>query len=384
MAVHKVPQDVEAEDKFLGPLTFKQFLFGGGVVITGYLMFLTITGGVAFLAIFILPFFLVFTALAFPWGKDQPTEIWLAARFRYLFFPRTRIWDQSGAKDLVTVTVPVREEHIYSDGLEQDEVRSRFNAIADVVDSRGWAIKNAALAATQQPAQQTTTHSPQTQKKQQSEDRLAPETTIQPPKKDVSSINKAHDVFDANSSQLPVQFDDLIKHSESIRRQATLRMVENALHPSNGGASTLTNAEGDGSEWFDTHKKGRIDPGLSKLKRNNDNKREVASTVDQGSIIMHDLEKEAVKTLKENKPAKNKKNARPAQQNRRKPSAMNKRTHSAASATHVDNSANAPSLPTVDPGILALAHNDDLNVETIARQAKKKTNEEQEVVIKLR
>jgi hypothetical protein len=27
MAVHKVPQDVEADDKFLGPLSFKQFLF---------------------------------------------------------------------------------------------------------------------------------------------------------------------------------------------------------------------------------------------------------------------------------------------------------------------------------------------------------------------
>jgi len=48
MAVYKVPQDVEADDKFLGPLSFKQFLFAGGALISGYLTFLVVGSGGAF------------------------------------------------------------------------------------------------------------------------------------------------------------------------------------------------------------------------------------------------------------------------------------------------------------------------------------------------
>ncbi len=37
MATYKVIQDIEAEDKFLGPLTLKQFIFGAAAVFFGYL-----------------------------------------------------------------------------------------------------------------------------------------------------------------------------------------------------------------------------------------------------------------------------------------------------------------------------------------------------------
>src|SRR6187402_3059875 len=141
MAVHKVPQDVEADDKFLGPLSFKQFLFFGGTIICGYLTFLMLTKVWPLTIIFLLPT-IVFAFLAFPWSKEQPTELWLASRIRFLIMPRKRIWDQAGMKELVTITVPVREAHIYTNGLSQDEVQNRLGALASIVDSRGWAVKN--------------------------------------------------------------------------------------------------------------------------------------------------------------------------------------------------------------------------------------------------
>lgn len=42
-----------------------------------------------------------------------------------------------------------------------------------------------------------------------------------------------------------------------------------------------------------------------------------------------------------------------------------------------------PSTPPVDPAILALADNDDLNVATLARQAKRDMPDEGEVIISL-
>jgi hypothetical protein len=70
MAAYKVPQDVEADDKFFGPLSFKQFIFGGVSLALGYAMFYTISNSIWPVAIVLFPFFAGFTTLAFPWSKD--------------------------------------------------------------------------------------------------------------------------------------------------------------------------------------------------------------------------------------------------------------------------------------------------------------------------
>jgi hypothetical protein len=206
MAVHKVPQDVEADDKFLGPLSFKQFLFFGGFAICGYLSFLTLTKVWPVSFIFIIPT-LAFGALAFPWSKEQPTELFLASRIRFLIKPRKRIWNQSGVKELVQITVPVREVHKYSDGLSQGEVHNRLSALATIVDSRGWAIKNVSLDDT-------------------SSDRLV---NPQAPKDEKAAvIDAAPDVFDESSGTIAAQFDNMIEKSEQQHKSETLRLVEEA------------------------------------------------------------------------------------------------------------------------------------------------------------
>ena len=91
MAVYKVPQDVEAVDKFLGPLSFIQFLFAGGMLVFGWISWSILTSSAALLSIiFIIPT-LICAILAFPWSREQPTEIWLGSRIRFFFRPRRRI-----------------------------------------------------------------------------------------------------------------------------------------------------------------------------------------------------------------------------------------------------------------------------------------------------
>jgi hypothetical protein len=142
MATYKVLQDIEAEDKFLGPLTLKQFIFGAIAVVSSYLSFIFITKDIWVMAIPMFPVIIVTGFLAFPWGRDQPTETWLLAKIRFYFKPRKRVWDQTGMQELVKITAPPKIQEYLSDNLSQVEVKSRLKALADTIDSRGWAVKN--------------------------------------------------------------------------------------------------------------------------------------------------------------------------------------------------------------------------------------------------
>jgi hypothetical protein len=142
MATYKLIQDIEAEDHILGPLTLRQFIYGLVAALFFYLSYIVTIKHVVFLLIIFLPPALLATFLAFPFGKDQPTEIWALAKIRFLFKPRKRIWDQSGIKQMVTVTAPKKIEEHFTNGLSQGEVKSRLRALADTLDTRGWAIKH--------------------------------------------------------------------------------------------------------------------------------------------------------------------------------------------------------------------------------------------------
>lgn len=141
MATYKVIQDIEAEDKLLGPLTLRQFIYAIITVVNLYLCFLCIDKHVALLVIMFFPVALFFGFFAWPWSLNQPTEVWALAKIRFFLKPHKRIWDQSGAKELVTVLAPKNIIQEYTNGLSQGEVRSRLKALADTIDTRGWAVK---------------------------------------------------------------------------------------------------------------------------------------------------------------------------------------------------------------------------------------------------
>ena len=78
MADYKVPQDVEADDKLLGPFTFRQLIY---LFVTAGLIALAVALFKLFplLALIPLPPILLFAVLALPLKKDQPMETYLAA-----------------------------------------------------------------------------------------------------------------------------------------------------------------------------------------------------------------------------------------------------------------------------------------------------------------
>lgn len=212
MAMYKIPQDVEADDKFLGPLSFKQFLFAGVAAISCYLSFLSLTKGLWPVLFVLFPFILVGGFLGFPWGRDQPTEIWLAARIRFFIKPRTRIWNQSGVKELVTVTVPKRVEKHYTDGLSQTEVKSRLSGLAALLDSRGWAVKNVDQSVYSRPLTAD-----------QNNDRLFSVSTVP---LEVSDAASGIDVLDESVNNTALHFEEMIKISEQKHRKEIMQRLQ--------------------------------------------------------------------------------------------------------------------------------------------------------------
>lgn len=145
MANYKVPQDVEADDKLIGPFSFRQFVY---LLIVAAMIALAWAFSKIFLPLAVLPVpvILLFGALALPLRKDQPMEIYLAAIISFYLKPRVRTWDADGVESLIEITAPHVEEVVRSKNITQEDAQQRFGYLADLVDSEGWAVRGQGMA----------------------------------------------------------------------------------------------------------------------------------------------------------------------------------------------------------------------------------------------
>jgi uncharacterized membrane protein YbaN (DUF454 family) len=144
MSVHKVPQDVEAEDKLVGPFTFKQLVLLLAAGLIGFLMVMLSRISI-FLALIPLPVFLVLLFFGIYRRKDQSVETYVAALLRFYFKPRKRIWDKDGILETVIITAPKQIQVTPIDNMNNNEVRTRLQTLGQLMDSRGWSTKNVGL-----------------------------------------------------------------------------------------------------------------------------------------------------------------------------------------------------------------------------------------------
>lgn len=240
MASYKVLQDIEAEDKFIGPLTLKQFILASLTAIGLYLSVFFLSRGIWLIAVIFLPFELVTGFLAFPWGRDQPTETWLLAKLRYYFKPRKRIWDQSGIQELVKITVPKKIEQVLTDGLSNNEVKSRLKALADTIDSRGWVIKNVDVNLFTQPA-----YGAMAQSGSGATDRLVEMSSL-PREVPALDITANDDIF---SNQVASRLDSQIAESSKTHQQTAVAHMQKTVEKVNRPADAPNN-EPPANFWF--------------------------------------------------------------------------------------------------------------------------------------
>lgn len=380
MATYKVLQDIEAEDKLLGPLTLKQFIFAAifiGLCFIGFTMLTSSAPG--FLKIpfstLLLPPMMIFGFMAAPIGRDQPNDLWLLARLRYLFKPRKRTWSQDGIKELVTITVPKRSVHKYTDGLDQEEVHSRLQALANTMDSRGWAVKNVNTNLFSQPGYLSSGDS---------SDRLVAATTL--PQQDIApDVQASDDILDEQNNKTAQHFDQLVKESSQAHRSQALDTMQGKQSPQQqtqdywfmNQAQEPTSLPRDYSMF---NGQSVVHPG----------------TNDPADVRETDEEKEFAHRLVE----EHKKQMGHVSDHMRTLQPLHDRDGniivSHKDATDTDDSTPIPGASNYhvadkqvskdkkpNPAIADLARNDDLNITTIARQANKSLNDDGEVVVNL-
>lgn len=141
MSRYKVAQDVEAEDKILGPFSFRQFIYllvaAAGIALAWGLSQVFLP-----LAVIPVPAILLFGALALPLRKDQPMEVYLAAVVSFYTKPRRRMWQPDGINSLIEITVPEKVEIERTKNLSQDEAERRLAYLSQLADSHGWSIRH--------------------------------------------------------------------------------------------------------------------------------------------------------------------------------------------------------------------------------------------------
>lgn len=196
MAVYKVPQDVEAEDKLIGPLSFRQFVYlmiASASAFVGFLLF----QASPFLVIIALPPVMLFGALALPLRKDQPMETYLLAMVRFFLKPKKRLWDPDGTITYVEITAPKVVEHRLTKDFTQQAAEERLDYLSRVMDSRGWALKGVDKA----------------------DASLAPGV--------VAEAAQAADVLD-DDAQLARSFDSLLAKKNEHRREEAMQRMQAA------------------------------------------------------------------------------------------------------------------------------------------------------------
>lgn len=360
MATYKLIQDIEAEDHILGPLSLRQFIFGLLGAFCWYLCFIVFIKHVYFLLVLFLPPALFCTFFAIPFGRDQPTEVWALAKLRFWFKPRKRLWDQSGVKELVTITVPKKVERVLTNGLSQTEVQSRLSALANTLDSRGWAVKNAALGGTYaQPNPLLAADS----------DRLI-DLNNMPAEVPSYDVRAADDILDETSNPVARQFETMINQSSQQHRQQLVDEM-NQIQP---GQPVGQQSAPAADYWF----MNRSATPANNMPQQVAVPGQLPVTAPAQTADETPDDTALAAQLKAQAGTQNISNSRlrTLQPLGSQPAAM----------------APPPAAPAMtapaDPAILSLANNDDLNVSTLAREAYKAKHGEEppedgEVVISL-
>jgi hypothetical protein len=121
---YKVPQNIDLEDKIVGPFTMKQFIYllVGGTIIYGWWNYANTYVDPSPMSIFIplaLPVGLLTFCLALVKVNDRPFELFLLNIFKFIFSPKQRMW-REGFKEQGVIVIDKNAEKQTKQGTVKD------------------------------------------------------------------------------------------------------------------------------------------------------------------------------------------------------------------------------------------------------------------------
>jgi hypothetical protein len=221
MSQYKVPQDVEAEDHILGPLTLKQFIYAIVAIAWAGMFFFILKQVLLLYVIVVLPISLLFLLLAFYKRDGQNFEQLLIALVGFFANSRRRIWRKEEVVESFHVE-PAKPKEELSQRNPAD-VRAELTRLGELADSRGINHPQAPLVMpTTAPVNGATALTPVP---------VAP--IIEEP---------AADMYDISSSPLAANLNELIEQAAvDVKKEAMAQMTAGGTAAPAPAKSTSTN-----------------------------------------------------------------------------------------------------------------------------------------------
>jgi len=140
MSQYTIPQDVETEDKVIGPFGMRQLIYLGitaGMIAFAYGLFMLSP----VLVVIPVPVALFFLIIALPLKKDQPMENWVAAIIKFRLKPQKRIWQNDGQESFINIEEAMEVDEVVIKDIVGEEAERRISFLSQLVDSEGWVTR---------------------------------------------------------------------------------------------------------------------------------------------------------------------------------------------------------------------------------------------------
>lgn len=341
MAQYKVPQDVEAEDKLIGPFSFRQFIYLG-IAAVGIVVAFGLWQIFPGLILIPLPIIVLFLVLALPLRKDQPMETYLTAVIRFFLKPRQRLWQPEGSLDLVTIVAPRTPEVQLTKNIGGAAAAAQLGYLAQVVDTQGWATRGVVNPAA-------------------SMNDIA-----------YAEAQQAEDVFDENTNVVRT-FESMLDKSNDVRKQSVMQKFREAAEQRAKPASVTPEPVVSVSEPVAV-----IPPIPATTPDTVLATASITSATDEPPVSFNynpypsSMHQHVLSPIGAHSP-------QPAE---------NEQEGSSTSATPATQEPritelSSTSVETVSPDIIRLANNNDLSISALANEAHRLSEKDEEVVINL-
>ena len=133
MGQYKVPLDIEAEDKILGPLSLRQFIYVIIGLLWAGLMWLLFSKIIVLMILLIVPITGFFLLLGFGRRQEQNFESYFVAVLQYFVVPRIRVWDKDLTQVELVKKVDVAQEVIPLKNINMGSLKQ----LALIMDTHG-------------------------------------------------------------------------------------------------------------------------------------------------------------------------------------------------------------------------------------------------------
>lgn len=128
----QVPQNIDLEDKIIGPLTLKQFIIlvvGGMIDYIWYTLF-----DASLFILFFLPTTLLTLALVFAKVQDQPFPKFLGSLALFVLKPKILTWGKTPPLKIVEFQKKAKEQIVHP----KQSTESQIQKLAVIIDTQGW------------------------------------------------------------------------------------------------------------------------------------------------------------------------------------------------------------------------------------------------------